>query len=408
MLKKIYSLFLAILGACLLITCAEDTNPQFEIDKFTSIFDQNNFDAAFSPVDIQQTADGGYVIVSERKLPDTRLTGIYLLKVDKRGNFEKELEVGDTLINPVGKLARIGDKFYFFCMETTVSTGAPAAVKLASFSAALDDFSAVAVEGLTYPGAASLTAQNQFVLLSYNNDAKESVITLVSPDGSTGASKGFTVGVGDKSEEPIMNHYLKLGRQFPFEAGVVSGNICYFNGFYDYTFSLVFTDLSADEPIGIVQGQDDDGGFGAVVPLGAGKFAASRFNFGANFFLLNPAIDVTGISSSTGLEGYTLPELIPDAKVRILSATINDKKVLIYASDTQSRQIGLYFYDQATGAFLSSRYLGFSNPFEISNLIQTEDGGLAVCGTTYLAGRFPRICLFKLSKQDMSGSAKQQ
>jgi hypothetical protein len=103
-----------------------------------------------------------------------------------------------------------------------------------------------------------------------------------------------------------------------------------------------------------------------------------------------------------------LPELIPNAKVKILTATVHDKKVLIYASDTQSRQIGLYFYDEATGAFLGSRYLGFSNPFEIGNLIQTEDEGLAVCGTTYLVGRFQRVCVFKLSKQDLEGSVKVQ
>ena len=90
--------------------------------------------------------------------------------------------------------------------------------------------------------------------------------------------------------------------------------------------------------------------------------------------------------------------MVENASVRILRATIDSKNVLIYGTDTKSKQIGLLFYEESAGTFLSSRYLGFSNPFEIANLIQTEDGGLAVCGTTYLAGRFPRICIFKLSK----------
>ena len=158
----------------------------------------------------------------------------------------------------------------------------------------------------------------------------------------------------------------------------------------------------------MVQGQDDDGGFSAVAPLGSARIAAARYNFGTNFFLPSPNITINGVSSSVDLGGLTLPELIPNAKVKILTATVHDKKVLIYASDTQSRQIGLYFYDEATGAFLGSRYLGFSNPFEIGNLIQTEDKGLAVCGTTYLVGRFPRICVFKLSKEDLEGSVKVQ
>jgi len=79
---------------------------------------------------------------------------------------------------------------------------------------------------------------------------------------------------------------------------------------------------------------------------------------------------------------------------------------LIYASNTRSKQIALFIYDQTNGEFLGSRYLGFSNPFEIANLITTSDGGIAVCGTTYVAGRFPRICLFKIGKDEFSSSIK--
>jgi hypothetical protein len=39
--------------------------------------------------------------------------------------------------------------------------------------------------------------------------------------------------------------------------------------------------------------------------------------------------------------------------------------------------------------------------FEIAQIISTADGGLAVCGTTYLAGRFPRICIIKLDKDQL-------
>jgi len=404
--KRLYIVFLAAASSLLFVTCSEKSDPQLEMDKFTSIIDVDNFDAAYNPIDIQQTADGGYIVLSERNVTESHLDGIYLLKLDKHGNFEKDYQVTDSLTNPVCHLANIGEKFYFFCMTST-DVGAPTA-KLASFTTALDDFSTTTVADLTYPGGASLVAPDKFVLLSYSNDAKESIISLISPDGTKGASRGFTVGVGEDSEKPILAHYLRTGQEFPFDAGLVSGNTYYFNGFYEYTVSLVFTDLNGDDPIGVVQGQRGAGGFSAVAPLGSARFAAARYNFGTNFFLPNPNITINGISSSVKLGGLTLPELIPNAKVKILPVTVRDKKVLIYASDTQSRQIGLYFYDEATGAFLGSRYLGFSNPFEIGNLIQTEDDGLAVCGTTYLVGRFPRVCVFKLSKQDLEGSVKVQ
>ena len=133
-----------------------------------------------------------------------------------------------------------------------------------------------------------------------------------------------------------------------------------------------------------------------------GKYATARFNFGDNYFLPSVSLNSTGVTSIVDLGGNTLPELTPNAPVKIISAIIAAKEYLIYASNTRSRQIALFAYDQTTGEFKGSHYLGFSNPFEIASLIKTIDGGLAVCGTTYVAGRFPRICLFKLSAEQLS------
>jgi len=198
-----------------------------------------------------------------------------------------------------------------------------------------------------------------------------------------------------------MNHFIRTGKRFPFQEGKVTEGLFFFNGFENYTFFLVFTDLQRDEPLGVVQGQQDDGGFSAVVPLENDRYAASRFNFGENYFLPGVSLQINGPSVGAYLGGSVLAELVPDARVKILRANMHSRKILLYASDTKSKQIGLFFYDEITGEFISSRYLGFSNPFEIAALIQTEDEGLAVCGTTFLAGRFPRICLFKISKEEL-------
>lgn len=154
--------------------------------------------------------------------------------------------------------------------------------------------------------------------------------------------------------------------------------------------------------MGVVQGQHDDGGFSAVVPIASTKFAAARFNFGDNFLLPNVLLTPTGITSSVDYPGNTLPELVPNATVRILRTVIDDTQTLVFASETRSKQIALLFYEEATGALLGSHYLGFSNPFEVSAVIETEDEGLLVCGTAYLAGRFPRICLFKLPREELA------
>ncbi|MBL0743802.1 hypothetical protein [Chryseolinea lacunae] len=403
MLRKLYSLLFTLAGLLIIAGCSEKSNPEYDIQNFTSVFDNNKFDASYFPIDMRETPDGGYIILGGRRLSEnSEFAGIYLLKVDKFGQFEKEIDVPkSTGVYPVGKLIEYQTRYYFFCMDEQTLNA-----QIASVDALLEAVAAKPVQGtLTYPGAVSFI-DNNFVLLSYDNSAKQSVISLLNPDGGILASKGYDIGVGADdqiiTEKYVIEHYLRTGRQWPFEVGKMANGLYYFNGFFNYTFSLVFSDVQADEPRNVVQGQSDKGGLSAVSYIGANKFAFARFSYGNNYILPNKDVP-TGSPSSSDFGGYTLPELVADAPVKILPVTVDNKTALVYASNTRSKQIGLYFYDENSGKFISSRYLGFSNPYEIASLIQTTDGGLAITGTTYLAGRFPRICVFKISKEELAG-----
>lgn len=383
--------------------CTEEENPQFDKETFTKVYDNRRYDASNFAIDMQQTPDGGFIILGGRIVPgDSSVTGIYLMKTDEFGNFVKEIEVDPGSVNPVAALTPYQTKYYFVCMDRNTQQA-----QIANVDANLDAVSVAPVQGaLTYPGAASFI-DNNFVVMGYNNVDRLTTLSIVSPEGGVLAYKGFTIGAGDDVEKPVMEHFVRTGRKFPFAAGKAPSGMYYFNGFYNYTFSLVFSDLNADEPNGVVQGIQDDGGISAIVPISGNKFATARFNFGDNYLLPNREVATTGISSSIDMGGFNLPELVANAKVRILRATVKEKKILVYGSDTKAKQIGLLFYDEATGTFINSRYLGFSNPFEISSMTQTADGGLAVCGMTQVAGRFPRITLFKISKSELEENAAQ-
>ena len=406
MLKKYYSLLLFVLGVSLLSGCSEKSNPSFDQQNFASIFDNSKFDASYFPIDMRETPDGGYIVLGGRRLSENSdFAGIYLLKADQYGKFVKEIEVpASTGVYPVGKLVEYQTKYYFFCMDAQTLQA-----QIANVDALLEAIEVKPLAGITYPASASFV-DNTFVLLSYDNVAKQSVISVLDTDGNIldAKTKGFDIGVGSDdqiiTEKYVIEHYLRTGRQWPFDVGKMANGTYYFNGFYNYTFSLVFVNNFSEDagPANVVQGQSDKAGLSAVSYLGASKFALSRFSYGSNYLL--PTKDVPGGDpASSDFGGFTLPELVPDAPVKILQAKTDTKNALVYASNTKSKQIGLYFYEQETGTFISSRYLGFSNPYEISSLIQTSDGGLAVCGTTYLAGRFPRICIFKISKDELNG-----
>jgi hypothetical protein len=391
-----------MLLALMFISCSEESSPSIDKATFTRIFDTNEFDSAYYPIDVRQTADEGYLILGKRKF-ESDYSGIYIVKADKLGNFENEMKFGSQYVNPVGDLAKENDQFYFFCMDTNLLDA-----QLVSLNADGTIKEIFPVSGVTYPCASYYdSSRGEFLLLGYDHVDKQTTLSKVSLTGELKSEVvRYDLGAGgeEQIEETIINHFLQNGRKLPFQVGVAGNGMYFFNGFHNYTLSLVFTTLSGDNEVsGIVYGQHDDGGMSAVTALGGGKFAAARFNFGENYFLPNVTLQTTGPSNSVNLGGNTLPELTSNASVKIIRARIENKDVLIYGSDTKSKQIGLFFYDEATGAFISSKYLGFSNPFEIGSLEQTADGGLIVCGTTYLAGRFPRICLFKFSKDELAG-----
>jgi hypothetical protein len=83
--------YLFILALVVLIGCSNDSDPAAGKASFTRIYDNNKFNAAYNPIDIKQTPDGGYLILGgrsvERLLP---FRGIYLLRVDAFGGVESE------------------------------------------------------------------------------------------------------------------------------------------------------------------------------------------------------------------------------------------------------------------------------------------------------------------------------
>jgi hypothetical protein len=394
--------FLFLLAIILPFACTEEANPDYDTSNFTRIYDNNQFDSAFYPLDLKQTSDGGYLLLASKRI-NGEFPGVYLMKVDENGVFISENSLSSDFVNTSGELLQRNDLFYFFCMDAATKGSILIAVDETLNIQATHQLS------LTYP-CASGSDDDNFILLGYDHVNRVTTLSIVSEAGAIVRHQNFNIGVGgeEQTEEDVLNSLFQYGDRLPYFVGRIPGGFYYFNGFYNYTFSLVFTSLSSDNPNGLIQGQHNEGGFSAALPLSGTSFAASIFNFGDNFILPNREFTISssipGIAVDLG--GYTLPELMPNANIRIINATVNNKSVVIYAGDTRSKQIGLWFYDQATGQLLSSRYLGFSNPFEIGNLIQTSDGGLAITGTTYMAGRFPRVCLFKISNEEISQQAE--
>jgi len=74
----------------------------------------------------------------------------------------------------------------------------------------------------------------------------------------------------------------------------------FFNGFSTTPFPCVHG-LTSAAPLGVVQGQQAEGGLSQVLPLTGATYATARFSFGDNYFIPAAALKSSGISSSVDL-----------------------------------------------------------------------------------------------------------
>ena len=253
--------------------------------------------------------------------------------------------------------------------------------------------------GITFPLVATQDGSN-LVVLSFDNVDGESVLSVVDAAGQVTQQASYNIGAGVDVDKPVIDHITRNGPQLPFSVGKISNNKYYFNGFFNYTFSLVFSDLTAN-PTGVCQGQLSLGGISAVTSLGNDIFGVARFNFGDNY--LNPVANIptNSVSSSTDLGGNTFPEIEPEARVKILD--LESKAKWVYGTNTISNQIILNGFDQSSGNILGTEYLGSGNPYTFSSFIMTNDGGIAILAQTAIEGRFKRIALFKRDADFLNG-----
>lgn len=150
------------------------------------------------------------------------------------GEFKNEQQLEDQFVAPTKDLIKLGSTHYFFCMDR--NTLRP---HLASISASGDlNFTALNMS-TSYPLAAGLNRNNELILLSYNQDSRESVMSLVSIDGQIQNQASYSIGAGNNVLEAITDHFTRRKDRLPFFCGQAPNSSYYFNGFYNFTMSLV-------------------------------------------------------------------------------------------------------------------------------------------------------------------------
>lgn len=366
-------------------------------ESFFKIYDDFNIDKSYRPIDVVETIDG-YIILTGTELNNTDFMGVQLMKVDSEGNFELENTL-DNYVVPVGDLyLNVSDSnVFFFAMNPTSLEAVLLAV-----NPNLEIEQETLLGGLNYPLSAALTSNGNFLLQSYDPISQEIELSEIGLNGSLINSAQYSIGPGDDVESEIIDHYLNAtDRPLPFFCGEYGSGSYYFNGFYNYTFSLVFTDFSTT-PSGVVQGQGSNAGLRAILPLAGSEFAIAGFQFDNNFHLSSVGLSTTGISSSVDLFPENISEIKPYAPAKIISYAGSGADYVIFATETKGNQIVLSFYNANTNLITGVHRVGYLNPFTFSSIKIGSDNSILLLGTTFVAGRFERVVLNKISASEIS------
>ncbi|WPP50587.1 hypothetical protein [Catalinimonas niigatensis] len=361
---------------------------------FTKIYNSSSFTEVYDPLDVAMFSDSSYLVLAA-----TEAWNVYLMKANHEGDFEWEIELPEPFVNPLPALYQQNNNLYLVCMDE---------FQLGTYILQInpDGGDAEVVyqnNAISYPLAAIQTAEGGWLIQGYNRESRKTTLTKVTADFTQAWKQEYDIL--EDVEERIIKHLTRTGTRLPFFNGYAQGGgnsgFYYFNGFNNYTMSLTFVNAADGEPLGIMNGFRDLGYINAAHSLRDGSFALSKNSYGDNYLI--PMLDVNerAISSSSDLEANHFPEIDARAPIIIKTYELQGREIIFYATHSKSKRIMLYAYDASDGSLLGVEYLGQTSPYEIGNITATADGGMMVLGKTYVAGRFPRICLFKLTKVEV-------
>lgn len=382
--------FLYILSLPLVIFSCNDEGIEDTVS-YSRILEDGSYNNGFQPVAIKETGDGGAIIISAVNDDPESYPRVTVIKIDNEGLWESETPLPAGYVSPANGLVEIDSVFYFFCMDE--NSYRAYLVSIDQEGVASDPIPAGGAP--SFPLATGIVNDN-IALLSYDAQDKRTVVSLHATAGNQVGSIAYTIGEGSDADPLILAHFAQRKSRLPFAIGETADGTAYFNGLYNFSLALVFTNLGQN-PSGVVQGQGDEGGISALLPLSNGSFALSGFQYESNFIRPEATVNTTGVSSSINFLDRDIPEIKSNSSVKIIEYTLNENNYTVFAVETESRQIGLYFYEGQN--LVATEYVGYLNGFNLGDITITDDNSILILASTYTAGRFERLFVRKIAEE---------
>jgi hypothetical protein len=373
-----------------ILSCSDvkesDINPE---ESFNRIYNSQDPEDNIYPVDIIQTTDKGYLVVSE-----VEERTVSLLKTDEKGNVVSQA-IFPELKSPMQGIFKVGEDFYFFCRDE-LEYAIAVKVNLDSLEQSTQNLLMV-----NFPLAVGKTSGG-FIIQSWNQEDRATIVTRLNETLNTVGSETFNI---EEEIDPfINNHIMRKGPRLPFLVGEMAEGQYFFNGYFNNNFNLMFLN-SALAATGNVAGYKTERYVTALHTIQSGKFAVTLTATAEDKNYIAPSTDINIRNQSVVSEipqHQFIPEMSLEIPLTFRKITANGSENILCGFTTKTNQVALYSYDQASGTLNGKHVFGYTNPYELCGFNTTEDGGLVVLSKTQVAGRFPRIAITKFSVEEVN------
>lgn len=375
-----------ILTLVLFSSCKEELIEYTPTEKFNSIFDDPKEGASYTPLDVIETDDGGFLVLAE--LANNQ---VFVLKVSSRGEFLWSQELESKFVRAVGNIVRQGQNYYFI------------ASSLPDYTAVLfeiNDLEQTIAELRTYtayrrPLAFSNLTPDTYLLMTYNDTTGTVLSKLQDGFAMEWARKYDTIRNAHEKLEAFEN----FSRADFFVGSYNAGAVIYFNSLRAGGFDLTYANNLGIET-GTVSSSERNS-ISSLTPYGNSLLAANYSVNNQSYFINNYKLGVNGSTAVEELAGVILQDRLPMNKAGSAIVPVGTAQYLVNAYTTIDGRIKLEFYDVITGAKLAWKYMGGIDPLEVVKIIPTEDQGMVILSKITLAGANKRINLVKFPKAEI-------
>lgn len=394
MIRKIHIATLVFLS--LLSTCEidqKDFNPETD---FIKIFNDPNEGLSYSPVSIAELKDEGYIILTGIKDDSSEIEypKAGLIKINKTGEVIWTKQT--TWLAPISEVFISGAEAIFVAMNGQSLAHA------VSFDVANGDIKKETPLDIAMPLAAKKSGSGKFIILSYDNISRSSLVTSYSENLTK--ENSIELKINTDLQNIIQKHLNKSGTQYPFfitEWNYEQEEGYMINCFFNYTLRTVILSQDLRNRKGDIYSFQTEAAISSVIAKDSSKIALTRYYDGNNYLIRDIKVNFNASQNFNGIQGNILQELSHNAPVKAKMISLKGRKSMVFASQTNANSIILYQYFPDTPDVERKLVFDFKNKTEITDIQQTTDGGMILLVRTYLLGKYKRPAVIRIPIENL-------